>query len=141
MNDCCTNDVTSVNNPKSHTCPVNGKAYSTVKRKTILHHLKQPWNKSLTEQGYYFCSDPTCNVVYFGMDNTIINADSLRTNVWQKSALEDQPFCYCFGVTKKLAQADKNIKKFVLEQTKTASCSCETSNPSGRCCLKDFPAE
>ena len=27
----------------------------------------------------------------------------------------------------------------IVEQTKNARCSCETSNPSGRCCLKVFP--
>jgi hypothetical protein len=27
----------------------------------------------------------------------------------------------------------------VMAQTKAGLCSCDTSNPSGRCCLKDFP--
>lgn len=145
MNDCCADHVisnrSSANYPKSHTCPANGKSYSSVKHKTILHHIIHPWNKSLTEQGYYFCSDPACEVVYFGQDNTMINNDSLRTTVWQKSIDENSTICYCFGITKKLALTDKNIKSFVIEHTKNSFCSCETSNPSGHCCLKDFPKE
>lgn len=141
MNDCCVHDEISTHYPQSHNCPANGRSYPRVKRKTVLHHIAHPWSRSLTEQGYYFCSDPDCDVVYFGQDNTMIHADSVRTTVWQKSAGEENPFCYCFGVTKKLACTDKNIKAFVIAQTKNFSCSCETRNPSGRCCLKDFPAE
>jgi hypothetical protein len=141
MDDCCANNVNSANYPKSHTCPENGKSYHYVKRKTVLHHIVHPWRRSLPEQGYYFCSDPNCDIVYFGQDNTMIHADSVRTTVWQKSGGVENPFCYCFGVTKKQACADKNIKAFIIAQTKNFICSCETSNPSGRCCLKDFPAQ
>ena len=148
MNECCsqsevTHKETEGHYPKSHYCPVNGKAYSSVKRKTLLHHISGPWQKSLTEQGYYFCTDPGCDVVYYGQDNSVIHSNELRTSVWQKSNDKQALVCYCFGVSKELAKSDlKNngdIKAFVLEQTKQSTCSCETSNPSGRCCLKDFP--
>jgi len=141
MNDCCANNVTLANYPKSCTCPANGKAYPYVARKTMLHHIMQPWKRSLTDQGYYFCSDPDCDVVYFGEDNTVFHKDELRLDVWQKSDHEHAFICYCFGITRQQARADRCIKTFVIEQTKKAICSCETSNPSGRCCLKDFPAE
>ena len=139
MNDCCTTNVTSAKYPKSHHCPANGKVYSSVKRKTLLHHILHPWNQSLTEQGYYYCTDPLCEVVYFGEDNTTIRLDSIRTTVWQKSDHENANICYCFGITKKAALANKDIRAFVIEQTKNSICSCETSNPSGHCCLKDLP--
>lgn len=139
MNNCCTQEKVPKNYLKSHNCPVNGKTYQSVKRKTVLHHVSQPWACSLTQQEYYFCSDPLCNVVYFGRDNSVIHNDELRTTVWQKSRDADATICYCFGVTKYHAMQDKNIKSFIAEQTKKSLCSCETSNPSGRCCLKDFP--
>ena len=139
MNQCCSNNETSANAAKSHNCPINGQSYSRVKRKTLLHHIKYPWQNTVTEQAYYFCTDPECDVTYFGQDNTTIPTHDLRTTVWQKTNSETANICYCFGVTKKLALSDKDIITFVIQQTKNSSCSCETSNPSGRCCLKDFP--
>ena len=141
MNDCCCTSLTADGYPKTHHCPVNGKPYHRVQRRTILHHLARPWERSVPEQGFYFCTDPDCDVVYFGQDNSVICSDSLRTSVSQKARLEDSVICYCFGVTRKQARADKAIKAFIIEQTRNAACACETSNPSGRCCLGDFPAE
>ena len=144
MNDCCTNKDNTENkysehDSASHCCPSNGKAYKSVKRKTLLHHILKPWLKKITQQRYYFCTDPACDVVYFGEDNSAFHIDKLRTTIWQKSSDKNAAICYCFGVTKALAKLDKNIKDFVTKQTKESNCSCETSNPSGRCCLKDFP--
>lgn len=139
MNSCCTNQETSGSYANSHYCPVNGKTYSRVTRKALLHHIAHPWSNSLTEQAYYFCTDPNCNVVYFGHDNSVINSDELRTVIWQKSNDENANLCYCFGISKKYALTNKDIKHFVIEQTKNSLCSCESSNPSGLCCLKDFP--
>lgn len=139
MNNCCTQNEVSKRYPKSHDCPVNGQTYDSVKQKTLLHHVSQPWCNALAQQAYYFCTDPLCDVVYFGHDNSVIHTDQLRTSVWQKTRSVDATICYCFGVTKYQAMRDKNIKTFVTEQTKKSLCSCETSNPSGHCCLKDFP--
>lgn len=139
MNNCCSNSEASTHYPTSHTCPTNGVSYASVKRKTLLHHIKKPWQHSITPQGYYFCTDPKCDVVYFAQDNTTIHTHNLRTTVWQKSNSEEANICYCFGVTKQQASSDKEIKTFVIKQTKNSLCSCETSNPSGLCCLKDFP--
>lgn len=41
------------------------------------------WNSK--NQGYYFCSDPDCSVVYFGRYDSVINSDSLRTIMGIKS--------------------------------------------------------
>ncbi len=138
MNNYC-NQTEAAVYPESHHCPVNGKSYASVKRKTLLHHISKPWRNVLTRQGYYFCTDPDCDVVYFGQDNTMILSNELRTSVGQKSKDKNATICYCFGVTKDLALSDSKIKDFVTAQTKNSHCSCETSNPSGRCCLKDFP--
>lgn len=144
MNDCCNTKLMAgvkqhESHAEKHACPANGKTYASVHRKTLLHHILQPWGKSIPEQKYYFCSDPDCDVVYFGQDDSVIRTDELRTTIWQKSKDKRDTICYCFGVTKALALMDKNIKKFVTRQTRDSLCSCETSNPSGRCCLKDFP--
>ena len=149
MNDCCnTKDLAvgelaagenSGHHAGPHRCPANGKRYASVQRKTLLHHVQQPWKNTVTEQAYYFCTDPDCDVVYYGQDDTVFHADELRTTIWQKSGDKRDTICYCFGVTRTLAMRDRNIKDFVMQQTRDSLCSCETSNPSGRCCLKDLP--
>jgi len=49
--------------------------------------------------------------------------------------------CYCFGVSSADFERNPATRDFVMAQTKANLCSCETSNPSGRCCLKDFPKQ
>ncbi len=142
MSECCSQPGSSKDKKKSHprkkACPVNQHEYFLVPIKTILHHLAESWNAELNDQAYYFCNDPECDVVYFAEDGSSIEKSQLRTPVYAKDK-KHAYICYCFGV--RLADAIKNpeIKNFVIQQTKSANCSCETSNPSGRCCLKDFP--
>jgi len=138
MNQCCNTSEPTKAFPAKYRCPVNGKEYATVSSKTILHHIKNPWNVHLAQQGYYFCTDPNCDVVYFGQDDSVIPKSHMRSTIWQKDSGKDNTLCYCFGVT--VAQThNRDIKDFVTQKTKESLCSCEIANPSGRCCLKDFP--
>jgi len=141
MNNCCTNNKPSEKYPKKYCCPVNGKEYSNVKLHTMMHHIQKPWDFQLIDQGYYFCDDPGCDVVYFGQDKSIFRRNQIRTKIWQKEAEQSSTVCHCFGANHKQASENKNVLQFIKEQTKEGSCSCETSNPSGRCCLKDFPKD
>jgi len=137
MTNCCSSQNKELAHPKKYKCPVNGKSYNSVSSTTILHHINEPWNWHNKEQDYYFCEDPDCSVVYFGEDDSTINKSSLRTEVGIKENNSNSLICYCFGVTKS-ATASSSIKDFVVKSTKNKKCSCVTSNPSGRCCLKDF---
>ena len=127
--------------PRKLNCPANGKAYLSVEPKTISHHLKQSWKWSAVEQGYYFCSDPECDVVYFAEDGGVIKTSELRTAVGVKEMKPDSLICYCYGVTLDDAKSDATIKEFVIQKTKVDECACDTRNPSGRCCLKNFPKQ
>lgn len=138
MSDCCTTTNTIHSKPKKHLCPANGKPYAEVSAKTMMHHLQQTWQWQNKNQGYYFCDDPDCDVVYFGEDDSVINQSQLRTRVGIKQQSADSMLCYCFGVTKQDFIKNPNIKDYVITMTKTGICACETSNPSGRCCLKYF---
>lgn len=120
-------------------CPLCGQASLTVPLKTMLHHIKHPWLHRLTDQTYYYCATPNCEVVYFAQDRTIVNKSDIRRLVGIKEQNDDALICFCFGVSKAQAASDKSIKLFVIQQTRNAMCSCDTANPSGRCCLKDFP--
>ena len=138
MTDCC---ESSCNPPRKYRCPVNGKEYGSVSTKTILHHINEPWKRVLESKAYYFCSDSECDVVYFSQDNSVISKNELRTKVGVKETVPDRAVCYCFGVSYIAAENDEAAKEFVTEMTRQSLCSCETSNPSGRCCLKDFPKQ
>lgn len=122
------------------TCPVNGKTYGKVGLQTILHHIRKPWNKLFPQQQYYFCTDSNCNVVYFAEDNSRVLRNELRESVGQKSRHPHRTICYCFDI--KLSDIKNNPqqrKDFVVEKTKQSQCDCQIRNPSGKCCLKDFP--
>ncbi len=91
-----------------------------------------------TAKRYYFCGEPSCDVAYFGDDNSVILKSQLRTRIGVKEQSGDCLLCYCFGVSKSDFARDPAARDFVVKQTKAGLCSCDTSNPSGRCCLKDF---
>lgn len=140
MSDCCCSSSSCDNAlPKKHRCPANGQAYSEVSVRTIAHHIKDAWTWQPTGQRYFFCDDPACEVVYFSEDGSTILESQLRTRVGAKDPSGNGLLCYCFGVTKDDFRANPATKDFVIAQTKAGLCSCDTSNPSGRCCLKDFP--
>jgi len=145
MSNCCTENIINkadktVNKfPRQQSCPINQQDYILVALKTILHHIKDVWKVNLKEQGYYFCNDPGCDVVYFGENGYTIKKYELRTTIYAKEKDNNALVCYCFGISHANAKNNSEIKDFVIQQTKVGNCSCETSNPSGRCCLKDFP--
>jgi len=146
MSDCCSSNDTyngeegkKNTSPRKFTCPINHEDYVAVSNKTILHHLKSPWKNKLSKEQYYFCDDPDCDVVYFGLSGSIICKAELRTVVGRKEVSDEALVCYCFGVSKSLAKQNLDIKTYVMQQTKEKNCACDVRNPSGRCCLKDFP--
>jgi len=139
MSDCCSTTENKTAHPKKHCCPKNGIEYTEVSAKTISHHIKQAWLWNDKGLRYFFCSDPDCDIVYFGDDGSVISKTQLRTTVGVKEKSNDTPACYCFGVSKADAINNPSIRAYVMSQTKQAQCSCDVSNPSGRCCLKDFP--
>lgn len=141
MTSCCTSASCDAIHSNKHRCPVNGQAYSEVPARTIAHHILDSWHWQQTANEYFFCDDPSCDVVYFGDDGSTIVKSQLRIPVGVKETAADTLLCYCFGVSKKDFQTDPTTRDFVIAQTKADLCSCETSNPSGRCCLKDFPKQ
>lgn len=140
MNECCSMACENKPNNSIPICPMCGHRGTTVGLKTLQFHIRQPWLYLLPEQDvYYFCQQPNCTVVYFSPNGVKIEKAGLRTRIGIKDECVDTLRCYCFGITKAEA-TDKNVKAFVIRQTKAGMCACETANPSGKCCLKDFPA-
>ena len=145
MSDCCSSqnndDTSSISHTarKRYQCPLNNKEYQQVSYDTVIQHIKKPWDSNLLEQQYYFCTDPECEVVYFGEDDKTIKQAEMRTKVGIKTSEDvNSLICYCFDISKAEARLNKDLKQFVTDLTKKKYCSCESKNPSGRCCLKDF---
>ena len=129
MTDC---KITSLNN---QLCPVCGTECAGVSARTITHHIRHAWQWAEKPQRY--CDNPDCEVAYFAEDGSVILKPQLRTAFKEVSG--QAMLCYCFGISKADALSDPGIRDFVVAKTKLGLCSCETSNPSGRCCLKRFP--
>ena len=120
-------------------CPVCQQLCLNVQKKTILQHVKQAWLCKLSDEQYFFCRTKDCEVVYFSNKDIVLNKNDIRTRIGIKEQDDNSLICYCFGVDKAVAATQESVKDFVVAQTKESSCTCETTNPSGRCCLKDFP--
>jgi len=140
MNHCCLVPEWDDAHPHKHRCPRNGQNYAAVAVRTIRHHIKAPWNWEPTAERYYFCEDAHCAVAYFGSDGSVIEKSQLRTAIGVQSGVDDDLLCYCFGVSRAEFGRNPATRDFILAQTRAGQCACESSNPSGRCCLKDFPA-
>lgn len=138
MSDCCHTEC-KASLPAKRRCPRSGSESLSVPLKTVLHHVKQPWRLAGKTENYYFCEDADCDVVYFGEDDSLIKTTELRTVVGIKTQDRDALLCYCFGVSRAALAEEPMLRDYVVQQTKAGLCSCETHNPSGRCCLKDFP--
>lgn len=139
MSECCSKSNCTDSFSKKHVCPLNGKQYNVVSPETIKHHIKSPWMWRPKNQGYYFCSDPDCPVVYFGQDGSVIEVGSVRNKVGIKSLSSNALVCYCYGITREDIQDEPRIREFVIQEKKSGNCSCKARNPSGKCCLADFP--
>jgi len=139
MSDCRSMPSRDSGHPKKQRCPANGQEYAEVSARTIAHHVKESWAWTPRAERYFFCADPACDVVYFGDDGSVLTKSQLRTRVGAKERTSDRPLCYCFGVSAADHLRNPAIMDYVAAQTKAGLCSCDTSNPSGRCCLKDFP--
>ncbi len=142
MVNCCDTESSAQPAPKKARCPRNGQNYPRVPLQTVAHNLRKPWAQRIGAPAYYFCDDPDCEVVYFAADESVFTRADVRYAVAQKSRTDERKICYCFDIAAsdlQTTEALTRLKAFVVEQTRQGLCSCEIKNPSGRCCLGDFP--
>lgn len=94
------------------------------------------------DTGWRFCPSQNCNVVYFTeQGDTRFTKSQLKVPVGVKESSGERPLCYCFGHsvgsikdefgTKGRSDALEDIRA----KMKDPGCHCETTNPSGSCCL------
>ena len=139
MSNCCGSTCESKPKTLKHECPGCHQVALNVSTRTMLQHIKNVWRHDLCDKQNYFCRSNDCEIIYFTEDGEKLKKPDVRTRIGIKEEDDSALICYCFGVSKAVAATDKKAKEFVVTQTKGSTCACETANPSGRCCLKDFP--
>lgn len=149
--DCCSPDsngqLTACATPalqkdRTRTCPKCGQTGRSVARETMLHMLKPELIDRMGERNYRFCSSPDCRVVYFaeGQESAFTTND-LLARVGLKEREDPIPICYCFGHTVASARDEiartgrSTVVASITDEIKDGRCACETTNPSGSCCL------
>lgn len=134
---CCSSST-----PNKATCPDCGESAEDVSITTLLHQLKQPWQQSISDGPWFFCQQVGCDTVYFSSEGERFTTAQLRQPVGQKSNEKNRPLCYCFDIRHSDlsdAESARACREFVIDKTRDKQCVCEERNPSGKCCLRDFP--
>lgn len=98
---------------------------------------------SITEDtGWRFCDSTDCDVVYFSEEGTKqFTKSQLVVPVGVKETSGERPLCYCFGHSVASIKDELRTKgrsdalEDIRAKMKAPGCHCETSNPSGSCCL------
>jgi hypothetical protein len=141
MSECCS----IKHSGKPPICPISASKTYPVGRKTLEALLKPEAKVQLTNQPYYFCDAPDCDVVYVSaLCDHLITKDMLKVRVGIKEKEDPIPLCYCFGYERKDIFEDiKNhgktdIPKIIATRVRRGECHCEETNPSGGCCLGDI---
>jgi hypothetical protein len=147
MGDCCLGKVEDARQEKLKVleCPQCQGLMKPIDRNVLIHQVMAPLNQSIPVEIFFFCSKTNCRAVYFSPSGFVVETTDMRYEISEKLASEERTICYCYGITYR--QVVNEIKKdghstskeFVVEQTKLKNCACDVRNPSGRCCLKEFP--
>ncbi|MGL1937356.1 MAG: hypothetical protein OCD01_20190 [Fibrobacterales bacterium] len=144
---CCSDTNCTPQPGKSKACPTCNNQAKGVELKTVRLHVKKPWATHLAEENYYYCKTLSCPTVYFNDSGAILTQQDLRRTIGVKDTTSNRQICYCYNVTlQDLLDEDAAgntgaIKHYVASQSKAGTCACDVNNPSGKCCLVDFPKE
>ncbi|MCR9206879.1 MAG: mercuric transporter MerT family protein [bacterium] len=94
------------------------------------------------DTGWRFCPSQNCDVVYFTEEgDTQFTKSQLKVLVGVKESSGERPLCYCFGHSVGSIKEELGTKNHsdalddIRARMKDPGCHCETSNPSGSCCL------
>jgi hypothetical protein len=142
-NCCCPERAVEENGRR---CPQSGSVGSAIDRQTIKALLTEHALRRLMAAEYWFCSDASCDVVYFDSDGARFGVGDLRVPVWQKLPFGTRPLCYCFGESEASIRTEFEAtgRSLVVERIREGiaadRCACELRNPRGTCCLGDVIA-
>ncbi len=139
---CLVTEKTSA--PVKAECPISKTSSRKVQRRTLEHLLKAEKVGSIQNVQYYYCTDPTCKVVYFSNENVpYFTIEDVKVKVFVKDKGDDVNVCYCFDWTRglikeQIAQIGKStVPLEIAKGVKAGNCACDIKNPKGECCLGD----
>ncbi len=127
--------------PAGAQCPRCGAAGRVVRDETISAILRPAAAARLLPVERRFCATPTCAVLYYGVDGTVIEKGEANVRVGVKEAEDPLPLCYCFGFTRAdvrrelAASGSCGIPGRIEASIRASGCECVRRNPSGACCL------
>lgn len=127
-------------------CPASGTKSQPAKLETVKALLTSEALQRLTTSPHRFCSEPTCEVVYFNACGQTYLKSDIRVAVWQKEPSGVGIVCYCFGENEADIRAEMDLlgKSGAVARVRAhihaGRCACEVRNPRGVCCLGDVTA-
>ncbi len=147
MSTCCSEDSCALEGQSpGDVCPSCGTKGSNVDPITLKALLTPEGLRRGVPPAPRFCSNPSCDVVYF--DDTVpivFREHELTVPVHAKHPDDDDvPVCYCFDYAPRAIRAaiekgERNVvSKTVTAEVKAGHCACEVKNPKGVCCLGDI---
>lgn len=119
-------------------CPLTALPTMPVARSTVLGLVE---SVDVPETPFGFCDVPTFQVVYVGANGVLIEKDQLKVRVGIKECSDPKPVCYCWNfdehqIIKDFQQHGRStIRSYIQDQVRAGHCHCESTNPSGHCCL------
>lgn len=140
---CVTPVVDTIGRDICHTCGQKGKSVSA----ETINALVKP--ELAPEGGFtdgHYCFNIEDSTIYFFSDGYSVRKEDLTIRVGFKETDAPQMVCYCFEHTKDAIQADfqaygeSRIEAAIRAEVNSGSCSCESKNPKGKCCLGDVRA-
>ncbi|MBI3193590.1 MAG: copper chaperone Copz family protein [Ignavibacteriae bacterium] len=162
MNTCCTSPIETIASdkhkendvcclltaktpaPVTAICPVSGTSSKKVQHRTVEHLVRSEKRDVIQNVQYYYCTEPTCKVVYFSNENfPHITTDDVRVKVFTKDSSDDVNACYCFDWTRsrikdEIIHTGKSTASLqIAKEIKAGNCTCDIKNPKGECCLGD----
>jgi hypothetical protein len=114
-----------------------------VQRQTVKALLTAVALRRVEPTHYRFCSNPACDVVYFGDTGDRFDTHDLRVPVWHKEPLGARLLCYCFGETEAIIRTEllehgrSDVIDRIRAHIRAQRCACDIRNPRGVCCLGD----
>jgi hypothetical protein len=122
-------------------CPGCQETGERVKAITLQSLLLDKARERIRDTAYRFCTNATCETVYFPEDHSeAFSKSDLRVRVGFKEKEAPRPLCYCFdhSVEEIEAELQATGSCTIIEDIKDrmkSGCWCETRSPQGRCCL------
>lgn len=128
-------------------CPACNQVGRKVGPETVLALVRpEHGEKVQAAESWHFCATPGCPVAWYGAGGTRIDAHEARIRIAGKPPGPPTPLCYCFGHTEEEIAAEvartgtSTVPDAITAKVQAGECSCETSNPAGRCCLGEVRA-